>query len=43
MMCGEINMTLGYYIIAEQMFLKCLQFKGYGANALKNLGNLASL
>ena len=43
MLCGETNLTLGYYIIAEQMFSKCLLTPGYVAKALRNLGNLASL
>lgn len=43
MLCGEVNMTLGYLIIAEQMFTKCLDVKGFEAKSLRNLGNLATL
>ena len=43
MLCGETNLTLGYLIIAEQMFTKCLSKAGSEAKALKNLGNLASI
>ena len=43
MLCGEANMSLGYLIIAEQMFAKCLAHPNYKAQALKNLGNLTSL
>jgi hypothetical protein len=43
MLCGEVNMTLGYLIISEQMFIKCLAFQGYEARALKNLGDLSTL
>ena len=43
MLCGEVNLTLGYLIISEQMFIKCLAFQGYEARALKNLGDLSTL
>lgn len=41
MLCGEANMLLGYMIIAEQMFKKCLQFRNYLAVAYKSLGELS--
>jgi hypothetical protein len=43
MLCGEVNMTLGYLIIAEQMFIKSMAYGDYEARSLKNLGHLASL
>jgi hypothetical protein len=43
MLCGRANLTLGYYIIAEQMFIKCLLYPGFEAQAFKCLGDLASL
>ena len=36
-------MTLGYLIIAEQMFTMSMTFADYEARSLKNLGHLASL
>ena len=29
MLCGQANLALGYLIIAEQMFQRCLEHEGY--------------
>jgi uncharacterized protein HemY len=41
MLCGRINMTLGYLIVAEQMFSKAHLTPEYAPSALKYLGDLA--
>ena len=36
--CGEANLKLGYLMIAEQMFTKCLAYPTFEAKSLKQLG-----
>ena len=42
-LCGEANLALGYLIIAEQMFSKCISFLGYEAKSLNQIAAIAEV
>ena len=41
MLCGEVNLKLGFLLIAEQMFTKATAFKSVEFRALTQLGVIA--
>jgi tetratricopeptide (TPR) repeat protein len=42
MLCADANFQLGYLIIAEQMYAKCLAYRDYECDSFRKLGDLAS-
>lgn len=40
-LCGEVNLSLGYLLIAEQMFTKCLGYPAYEVRSLNQLAQIA--